>query len=161
MAQKVPRKYTSGLGKSTAARRKAEIRKRVSGKRTGSAKFKPLPGDTKKTRPSRYTLSAKKMRQEIREATSKMETGSQQDRFIRGVSKVTGIPKGIIDQVYKRGLAAWAVGHRPGATQSQWARARVYSFLQKGGAVTKGPDRELYQKAKKALEKKGKGMKLR
>lgn len=161
MAQKVPKKYTSGLGDSTAARRKAEIRKRVSGKRSGSARFKPLPGDTKETRPSRYTLSAAKMREEIREATAKMETGSQQDRFIRGVSKVTGIPKGIIDQVYKKGLAAWAVGHRPGASQAQWARARVYSFLQKGNTVTKGPDLDLYQKAKKALDKKGSGMKLR
>jgi len=101
------------------------------------------------------------MREEIREATAKMETGSQQDRFIRGVSKVTGIPKGIIDQVYKKGLAAWAVGHRPGASQAQWARARVYSFLQKGNTVTKGPDLDLYQKAKKALDKKGSGMKLR
>jgi hypothetical protein len=68
-----------------------------------------------------------------------MKSGDQQERFLKGVAKVTGISKGIIDQVYKRGLAAWAVGHRPGATQSQWARARVYSFLQKGGAVTKGP----------------------
>lgn len=159
--QKVPSKYTRGLKESTAAKRKAEIRKRLSGKRSESEKYKPLPGDKKaETRPSRYTLSLSKMRAEISDAASKMK-GKQDDRFVSAVAKVTGIPRGIIDQVFRKGQAAWAVGHRPGATQSQWARARVYSFLQKGKTVTKGPDLELYQKAKKALEKKGRGMKLR
>lgn len=158
---KIQKKYTRGLGESTAARRKAEFRKRIEGKRTGSARFKPVAGDTKKTRPSKYTLSAKKLREEVQEATSKMRSGSQQDRFIKGVANVTGISKGIISQVYKRGLAAWSVGHRPGAKQAQWARSRVYSFLQKGGAVTKGPDLELYNEAKKQLEKKSSGFRLR
>jgi hypothetical protein len=158
---KIQKKYTSGLGESTAARRKAEFRKRIEGKRSGSARFEAVPGDTKKTKPSKYTLSAKKLREEVRDATSKMKSGDQQERFLKGVAKVTGISKGIISQVYKRGLAAWAVGHRPGASQSQWARARVYSFLQKGGAVTKGPDRELYDQAKKQLQKKSSGFRLR
>ena len=158
---KIQKKYTSGLGESTSARRKAEFRKRIEGKRSGSARFKPVAGDTKKTKPSKYTLGAKKLREEVREATSKMKSGDQQERFMKGVAKVTGISKGIISQVYKRGLAAWAVGHRPGATQSQWARARVYSFLQKGGAVTKGPDRELYDRAKKQLQKRSSGFRLR
>lgn len=158
---KIQKKYTSGLGESTAARRKAEFRKRIEGKRSGSARFEPVAGDTKKTKPSKYTLSASKLRAEVQDATSKMKSGDQQERFIKGVAKVTGISKGIIDQIYKKGLAAWAVGHRPGATQSQWARARVYSFLQKGGAVTKGPDRELYDEAKKQLDKKNSGFRLR
>ena len=158
--QKVPQKYLSGLKQSTADRRKAEIRKRLSGK--SKDKYAPLPGDKKsETRPSRYTLSASKLRMEIREATSKMESGSQQDRFIRAVSKVTEIPRSIISEVYKKGLAAWAIGHRPGATPAQWARARVYSFLQRGNTVTKGPDLQLYQEAKKALKEKGKGLSLR
>ncbi len=159
--QRVPSKYTRGLKESTAQRRETEIRKRMSGKRSESEKYKPLPGDKKaETRPSRYTLSLSKMRQEISEAASKMK-GKQDDRFVSAVAKVTGIPRGIIDQVFKKGQAAWAVGHRPGATQGQWARARVYSFLQKGNTVTKGPDLDLYERAKKALDKKGKGMKLR
>ena len=157
---KIQKKYTRGLGESTAARRKAEFRKRIEGKRSGSARFKPVAGDTKKTKPSKYTLSASKLREEVREATSKMTSGDQQERFIKGVSKVTGIPKSIISQVYKKGLAAWSVGHRPGASQAQWARARVYSFLQKGGAVTKGPDKDLYEQAKKAIEDKS-GFRLR
>ena len=112
--QKVPSKYTRGLKESTAQRRETEIRKRMSGKRSESEKYKPLPGDKKaETRPSRYTLSLSKMRQEISEAASKMK-GKQDDRFVSAVAKVTGIPRGIIDQVFKKGQAAWAVGHRPG-----------------------------------------------
>ena len=158
---KVPTKYTRGLKASTASKRKTEIRKRLEGKRTGSAKYKPLPGDKKaKTRPSRYTLSMGKMRAEIRETASKMK-GKQDDRFISAVAKVTKIPRAIIDKVFRKGQAAWATGHRPGATQSQWARARVYSFLQKGRTVSSGADEDLYAQAKKALDQKGSGIRLR
>lgn len=34
--------------------------------------------------------------------------------------------------VYKRGVAAWNSGHRPGTTPQQWGHARVNSFLRKG-----------------------------
>jgi hypothetical protein len=40
----------------------------------------------------------------------------------------SGIPLGILRQVYNRGMAAWKTGHRPGATQQQWGFARVNSF---------------------------------
>ena len=53
--RKVPKKYTSGLSESTAAKRKAEIRKRATGKVKGKDLYKPLPGDSKKTtRKSKY-----------------------------------------------------------------------------------------------------------
>ena len=159
---KIQKKYTAGLGKSTTARRKAAFRRRIEGKEKGASRFKKVAGDAKaKTKPSRYTLSLGKLRDEIRDSASRMEKGSQDDRFIRAVAKVTKIPQSIIDQVFRKGQAAWAVGHRPGATQSHWARARVYYFLQKGKTVTKGPDEALYIKAKKALDKKGTGIRLK
>lgn len=49
-----------------------------------------------------------------------------------GIAKATGIPKGILQQVYNRGMAAWRTGHRPGASQQAWSYARVYSFVMKG-----------------------------
>ena len=153
MASKVPKKYTSGLSDSTSAKRKAEIRKRTKGKKS----FEPLPGDKKaKTKKSEYTkkVERKGTRKRILEEATKGK-GSPQNRFIRAVSKVTDIPKSIIDEVYKKGLAAWAVGHRPGATQAQWARARVYSFISKGKTV-ESADKNLFEEAKKALKKKGK-----
>jgi len=153
MAAKVPRKYTSGLGESTQDRRRAEIRKRLKGKES----FKPLPGDARaETTESAYTkrIKASGLRSVIREETTKKE-GKPPERFVKAVSSVTDIPKSIIQTVYDKGLAAWAVGHRPGATQDQWARARVYSFLTKG-KTTETADKQLFEEAKEALKKKGK-----
>jgi hypothetical protein len=153
MAAKVPKKYTKGLGESTQDRRKAEIRKRLKGKES----YKELPGDARaKTKPSKYTKRIKDsgLRSVIQEEAVKKE-GKPRERFIKAVASVTDIPKGIIQEVFDKGLAAWAVGHRPGATQEQWARARVYSFLSKGRTVETA-DKQLFEKAKEALKKKGK-----
>jgi hypothetical protein len=147
---KVPKKYTSGLSESTAAKRKAEIRKRAKGKDS----YKPLPGDAKaKTKESKYTKSASKLREEIRLETTKAPGKNRKERFINATSKITNIPKSIIEKVYDRGLAAWATGHRPGATAQQWALARVYSFLT-GGKTTTMSDAPLYAQAKKILKEK-------
>ena len=48
------------------------------------------------------------------------------------ISKATGIPLKTVKTVYKRGLAAWRTGHRPGASPQAWWYARVYSFATKG-----------------------------
>jgi hypothetical protein len=34
-----------------------------------------------------------------------------------------------LQTVFDRGLAAWATGHRPGASQTAWGYARVHSFV--------------------------------
>ena len=157
--RKVSPKYTRGLKKSTAAKRKAEIRKRSTGKVSGASKYKPLPGDKKaKTRPSKYTRSAGGLRKAVSESSKTVRSDSPKTKFIRGTSKATGVPVGIIRKVYERGEAAWAIGHRPGATQSQWAKARVYSFLQKGKTAQMG-DKQLYAQAKK--QQKGSDFKLK
>ena len=52
--------------------------------------------------------------------------------------------------MYEKGEAAWSTGHRAGATQSAWAKARVYSFLSKGKTATTA-DADLYIKAIKKL----------
>jgi len=149
MAQKVPPKYTSGLSESTAAKRKAEIRKRTAGKQKD--RFEPLPGDSKKTtRRGSGTIKATRsgLRSDILDQATK-ESGPVKDRFIKATAKVTNISSSIIRKVYERGQAAWAVGHRPGATQDQWARARVYSFITGGKTTNAGmPDHELWLQAK-------------
>ncbi len=146
---KVQKKYTAGVSESTASKRKAEFRKRIKGKKS----YEPVAGDKKaKTKESKYTKKAKSIREEILSLTPKMK-GKQQERFKKATSKATGIPYSIIDEVYRKGQAAWAIGHRPGATQGQWAKARVYSFIT-GGKTSKTADADLYAKAKKALKKK-------
>jgi hypothetical protein len=156
--RKVPAKYTTGISKSTADKRKAEIRKRQAGKVKGKDLYKPLPGDSKKTTTkSIYTRKVGKLRTDILARAQKMQ-GNQAERFIKAVAAETGIPKRIIEQVYNKGLKAHATsGHRVGATASQWAIARVYSFLT-GGKTSKTADAALYLEAKEAI--KGKPFKL-
>ena len=51
---------------------------------------------------------------------------------LKNKSKETGVPIGILRAVFRRGMAAWKSGHRPGAGQEQWAYARTNSFLTMG-----------------------------
>ena len=46
-------------------------------------------------------------------------------------SKASGISVGTLKKVYRRGVAAWKTGHRPGTTPSQWGHARVNAFITK------------------------------
>ena len=62
-------------------------------------------------------------------------------------SKQSGIPYGILKQVFDRGMAAWKSGHRPGTTPQQWAFARVNSFIV-GGKTRRTADKDLWKKAK-------------
>ena len=142
-APKVPEKYLSGLKDKEREARKKEIQRRI--KEGGS--YEDLPGDDAKTKPSKYsrTQLAKKVREEMNTNTKR--------GFIAAVHKLTGIPVRILNKVHERGAKAWATsGHRPGATQVAWSRARVYSFAT-GGKTQKTADADLwreYNEAKKA-----------
>lgn len=71
------------------------------------------------------------------------------DAALKTKSKVSKIPLGILKEVYRKGMAAWKTGHRPGTTQQQWAMARVNSFIM-GGKTTKKSDASLWVRAKSA-----------
>ena len=58
------------------------------------------------------------------------------DTALKNKAKESGEPLGDLKKVYKKGLAAYASGHRPGMTQHQWAMARVNSYI-KGGPARK------------------------
>jgi cytochrome c553 len=45
------------------------------------------------------------------------------------------VTAGQLAQVYRKGLAAYKTGHRPGTTPNQWAMARVNSVLTGGKAA--------------------------
>ena len=60
----------------------------------------------------------------------------------------SGMPYGILKKVYDRGMAAWKGGHRPGASQHQWAFARVNSFITKSSGTWGGADKDLAAKVK-------------
>ena len=82
------------------------------------------------------------------------------------ISALTGIPKNILRQVYKRGLGAHKTNptsvrsrsgeKKPGGvapsrrmSADQWAYSRVYGFVMKNPKQIRGPDRDLYEKIKK------------
>tara|TARA_R100001509_G_C4806011_1_gene194752 strand:- start:153 stop:551 length:399 start_codon:yes stop_codon:yes gene_type:complete len=121
-------KYTKGLSKKTAARRKAAQKiKSAQYKRGDKRAFKKdLPGDKKKTKPSKYSEGK--------------GAGSLAD-----IARKYNAPLSALRKIYKKGLAAWASsGHRPGASQHGWARARVMSVL-KGGKARQVDSKEWAQ----------------
>ena len=67
---------------------------------------------------------------------------------VKNKAEKTGMPYSILKQVYDRGMAAWKGGHRPGATQVQWALARVNSFVTKSSGTWGGADSDLAKKVK-------------
>ena len=67
-------------------------------------------------------------------------------KAVKNKAEKTGMPYSILKQVYNRGMAAWKGGHRPGATQQQWALARVNSFVTKSFGTWGGADKDLAKK---------------
>jgi len=66
----------------------------------------------------------------------------------------SGISIGTLRKVYRRGVAAWNSGHRPGTTPQQWGMARVNSYITKGKGTYHGADKDLHEEtdAVKSLE---------
>jgi hypothetical protein len=67
---------------------------------------------------------------------------------VKNKAEKTGMPYSILKKVYDRGMAAWKGGHRPGATQQQWALARVNSFVTKSSGTWGGADKDLAAKVR-------------
>ena len=60
----------------------------------------------------------------------------------------SGMPLGILRQVYNRGVAAWRTGHRPGTNPQQWGLARVNSFTTKSPGTWGKADKDLAAKVR-------------
>ena len=89
-----------------------------------------------------------KVRKEIDALLKKLNLDeSSADKSIEKKSKASGISASILKQVYKRGVAAWKTGHRPGTTPEQWGHARVNSFIT-GGKTRTTADADLWKKHK-------------
>ena len=72
----------------------------------------------------------------------------EQIAALKKKSDKSGMPYSILKKVYDRGMAAWKGGHRPGASQHQWAFARVNSFVTKSSGTWGGADKDLAAKVK-------------
>ena len=114
----------------------------------------PRPRATPKPRPSSYKVDkspeAVKKRLAMFRGISKArekkneEVYNENAKGLANKAKESGEPLGDLKKVYKRGLAAYASGHRPGMTQHQWAMARVNSYIKGGKARTVDKDLREY-----------------
>ena len=72
-----------------------------------------------------------------------MSDKKKPDLSLAGKARKFGVPLGTLKKVYKRGVAAWNSGHRPGTTPQQWGHARVNSYVNKGKGTYGGADKDL------------------
>jgi uncharacterized protein YaaR (DUF327 family) len=66
------------------------------------------------------------------EKSAKESMKESADSSLAAKAKKSGISVGTLRKVYRRGVAAWNSGHRPGTTPQQWGHARVNSYINKG-----------------------------
>lgn len=167
-ASGLPKKYVAGLSASTAKARAAHWKEKAKLSDSDPRAYEPAPGDaTAKTKPSKYTLKVRKMMDEaelkkIRRVPrsgnitavmdKRKETGrvseetideGASDKSLSAKAAKSGISVSTLRKVYRRGVAAWNSGHRPGTTPSQWGHARVNSYISKGKGTYHGADKDL------------------
>ena len=68
----------------------------------------------------------------VKKIDFKDEISEAADSALAKKASASGVSIGTLRQVYKRGVAAWRTGHRPGTTPQQWGMARVNSYITKG-----------------------------
>ena len=132
-----PKKYYKKMSKDDKEKRAKHFTTRDTSKNDN----RPAPGDKDaKTKPSIHTKKFKQMYGE--------DLLDEKIKGIENKAKKSGMPYGILKKVYDRGMAAWRGGHRPGATQQQWAFARVNSFVTKSSGTWGGADKDLAKKVR-------------
>ena len=166
--------YYAGLSKSTADDRKAHFKKHGKKADDNNSAYKPAPGDaTAETKPSIHTKKAaamgmgptdeacwdshkqigmkKKGKKMVPNCVPKNESYNinENKKGLQNKAEKSGMPLGVLKQVYNRGMAAWKTGHRPGTTPEQWGMARVNSFITKSSGTWGKADKDLAAKVKK------------
>ena len=147
-----PASYHTGLSKSTKVKRDAQFKKQAKMNDDNPAAYKPAPGDaSSKTKPSKHTKKFKQMYGEWAEHLTFedfMVEAKGTDTALKKKADKSGMPLGILKQVFNRGVAAWRTGHRPGTTAVQWGLARVNSFVTKSKGTWGKADKDLAQKVR-------------
>lgn len=130
-----PKKYYKGLDKTTKKKREKQFEK---GKKKSDSDSSAYPekhagDDDVKTKPSKHTRAVRKRMKKTNESDiSENSVSKKAEKSLKKKAEEYNVSLGILKQVYRRGMAAWKTGHRPGASQEAWAHGRVNSFLNKG-----------------------------
>lgn len=115
----LPKRYFSGLSERKKTLRRRELTRRGKMSWKSPKAYRPFATDKGvKTRKSTYTQRWHRAHPGITD--------------LAGIAKESGVPRGVLQEVYDRGMAAWRTGHRPGASAQAWGMARVYSFVLHG-----------------------------
>ena len=136
------------MSKATKSKRDAHFKKYGKMDDDDPNAYKKAPGDANaKTKPSKHT---KKFQQMFGEKTLSFEDFRVEDTTaaLKKKAEKSGMPLGILRQVFNRGVAAWKTGHRPGTTAVQWGLARVNSFATKSKGTWGGADKDLAAKVR-------------
>ncbi len=132
--KKIPKKYLKGLNREEMIIAAKEIDKGYKYDIDDPEAYEEWKSDIKAKARGYKTVPSKYKKKFVEMYGPLPEKGD----FLTKISKATGIKKSILKQVEKKGLAAWRVGHRVGASQHAWAKGRVYSFVTLGNTVMKG-----------------------
>jgi len=144
-----PANYHKGLAKSTKTKRDAQFKKQAKMDDDDPKAYKPAPGDKNaETKPSKHTKKYDKMFGENIQSFSEYNLDEDATKGLKAKAEKSGMPLGILRQVYNRGVAAWKTGHRPGTTPQQWGFARVNSFVTKSSGTWGKADKDLAAKVR-------------
>ena len=145
-----PEGTIKGLKFATVDDAKASVSKIENSGKTHAHKIQAAIAMEQRAKEMGKTKEAAVYRQYIekmKKKTKEMQNEGAADKSLAKKSEASGISVGILKQVYKRGVAAWRTGHRPGTTPSQWGHARVNSFIS-GGKTRTTADKDLWAKHK-------------
>jgi len=96
------------------------------------AEDKPLPLKLRKAPRSGNITAVMNKRQETGRVSEETIDEGAADKSLAAKAEKSGVSLRTLKAVYRRGVAAWNSGHRPGTTPQQWGHARVNSYINKG-----------------------------
>lgn len=156
--------YFKGISKSTASKKKTQMAKQAKMDDDDPNAYKELPGDTKGKENLKVSKHTKKYHElygesidyEVFEEDERIQKSTDRSPLdndavetgLKNKAKESGIQISILRAVFRRGMAAWKTGHRPGVGQEQWAYARVNSFITKGKGTWGKADKDLADEVK-------------
>ena len=147
-----PDPYHRGLSDDDVEDKEDQIKKQAKMDDDDPDAYKEMPGDEEarekgEVKKSKHTKAYDKLYGESLDVNEEKLDASA-EKGLKNKADDTGVPIGILRDVYRRGMAAWKSGHRPGAGQQQWAMARVNSFLTKQPGTWGGADKDLAKKVR-------------
>ena len=126
----IPKRYSSGLSKKDKQKQLKSIKKAKRSYKKGKYVSRPKLKSCKSKKSS---------------WTQKFHKLHPNAKTLKQISDATGIPKGALSAVKKKGMGAYySSGSRPNQTAESWGLARMYSYIL--GGPTRRIDKHITDK---------------